>query len=244
MGKNKEHIGANFVHLSSSNSDDPSTPYMEAGDDHRTKETLNLRQFSAMIRPLSPLSTIPTKITCDNIYSAPIVLGSAVNACAPTSEASSLDRSTVEGRDSTSSSRTNDDSGIDSLCSSDTNYSVPSSVSDEGPRCFVSTNKSVNQSLSTSNGIRSRATSSRMVVSGSSKEKWTCCDDEDEEVFADTIYEPPSSDYRDTKVPRQRSIRFSDEKEGQSLTTIHLIPWTEDDDASWLPRLEKCRMEV
>ncbi len=43
---------------------------------------------------------------------------------------------------------------------------------------------------------------------------------------------------------QRRSIRFSDEVLGQSLTTIHIVPWSEHDDANWIPRPVKCRIEV
>ena len=43
---------------------------------------------------------------------------------------------------------------------------------------------------------------------------------------------------------RRRSIRFMDEIEGQQLTTIHFVPWTEHDDANWIPRPVRCRIEL
>ena len=43
---------------------------------------------------------------------------------------------------------------------------------------------------------------------------------------------------------QRRSIRFSDEVLGQSLTTIHLIPWSEHDDPEWIPRPVRCRIEL
>jgi hypothetical protein len=43
---------------------------------------------------------------------------------------------------------------------------------------------------------------------------------------------------------QRRSIRFSDEVLGQSLTTIHIVPWSEHDDANWIPRPVKCRIEL
>jgi hypothetical protein len=48
----------------------------------------------------------------------------------------------------------------------------------------------------------------------------------------------------ETDYEKRRSIRFSDEIEGQELTTIHLVPWTEHDDANWIPRPVRCRIEL
>lgn len=42
----------------------------------------------------------------------------------------------------------------------------------------------------------------------------------------------------------RRSIRFSDEVRGQSLTTIHLVPWSEHEDPEWIPRPVRCRIEL
>jgi hypothetical protein len=41
-----------------------------------------------------------------------------------------------------------------------------------------------------------------------------------------------------------RLIRFSDEIEGQTLATLHILPWTEYEESKWIPRLERCRMEL
>jgi hypothetical protein len=43
---------------------------------------------------------------------------------------------------------------------------------------------------------------------------------------------------------QRRSIRFSDEVLGQSLTTIHLVPWSEHEDPEWIPRPVRCRIEL
>jgi hypothetical protein len=42
---------------------------------------------------------------------------------------------------------------------------------------------------------------------------------------------------------KQRLIRFSDEIEGQTLVTLHILPWTEYEESKWIPRLERCRIE-
>ena len=46
------------------------------------------------------------------------------------------------------------------------------------------------------------------------------------------------------KNKQRRSIRFSDEVSGQSLATIHLIPWSEHEDPEWIPRPVRCRIEL
>lgn len=59
-----------------------------------------------------------------------------------------------------------------------------------------------------------------------------------------------SNDTLSTKVElgkkdrQRRSIRFSDEVVGQSLTTVHFVPWSEHEDPEWIPRPVKCRIEL
>ena len=45
-------------------------------------------------------------------------------------------------------------------------------------------------------------------------------------------------------VDQRRSIRFSDEVLGQSLATIHFVPWSEHEDPEWIPRPVRCRIEL
>ena len=49
---------------------------------------------------------------------------------------------------------------------------------------------------------------------------------------------------RNKNIKERRSIRFSDEVFGQSLATIHFVPWSEHDDPEWIPRQVRCRIEL
>jgi hypothetical protein len=76
-------------------------------------------------------------------------------------------------------------------------------------------------------------------------------DSETEEETSSSSGSSTADDFVETKEllsfeggERRRSIRFLDEVEGRQLTTVHLVPWTEHDDANWIPRPVRCRIEL
>jgi hypothetical protein len=53
-----------------------------------------------------------------------------------------------------------------------------------------------------------------------------------------------TKDNDDNHKKERRSIRFCDEIVGQSLATVHFVPWSEHADPDWIPRPVRCRIEL
>jgi hypothetical protein len=68
--------------------------------------------------------------------------------------------------------------------------------------------------------------------------------EEDTSSSSSTRSFPLSTSFHSDDDTKHRTIRFSDEIAGQSLTTIHLVPWSVHDDMNWIPRPVRCRIEL
>lgn len=245
MGKNNDIDCPSVVHHLSNDCESASTPHMETPASERTKEYKGIKRLSFVTTPSAcSSSSVSTKLASDKDTSSPFWHDLSMKDC-PTIETITTAIDIVAKEPFVVSSHypkldCDRDNGLEALISSSNR--CDDDDADSGPGTSVATTEPMNTMLS-ANRIISSPRSALTADLNILNENLSCADENDDsEVFADVIYAPES--HHDSNRGRSRSIRFSDEKEGTNLATIHLIPWTEDDDANWLPRLEKCRMEL
>jgi hypothetical protein len=238
MGKTNDIECARIFHHLPSDSDNASTTHMETPTDERTKKHEDIQQLSSANTHSACVTSSTSSELASDIDTSSIIWHDLVMKGRPTvgTITTAIDLVTKETIAASSQCPNPDgygDIGRDTgTCRVDA-YRKESSDATAKPMNAMLPPKRI------MNSPRSALT----VVSVNSNIALSCSDEgDDSEVFADVIYAPEI--FRESSVRRPRSIRFSDEKEGTTLATIHLIPWTEDDDANWLPRLEKSRMEL
>jgi hypothetical protein len=240
MGKTKHSDCLSVVHLLSSRDSDgtSSAPHKVNPAKERAKSHVDIQYLSSVTKHHTCVATSTSaKLVSDNDTALPILHDSVLKDdlatgpittgmdVAPKESVAALShRPSLDG-DSDVELETTIPTSIDRCHSDESDNEQGSSVATAKPMDAISPRFAL------------------MAFSVDSNNSLPCNDDSDDsEVFADVIYAPEC--HRDSRKGRPRSIRFSDEKEGTTLATIHLIPWTDDDDANWLPRLEKCRMEL
>ena len=92
--------------------------------------------------------------------------------------------------------------------------------------------------------ILKRISTGRAIDSETEEDSSSLSSNPDDECVSNKTSESHRTKQAISNNKQRRSIRFSDEVLGQSLTTIHIVPWSEHDDANWIPRPVKCRIEL